>query len=127
MKPKTTRTLYWLFTVLFALMMLLDGFGGVTKQQAGQDVMKHLGYPIYVLTVFGVAKLLGALAILQNRFIVIKEWAYAGFAFNFIGAFASRFFTGDPVGETLFPLVILAFMFLPYFLWKKIQDAPNNP
>lgn len=122
MKPKTTRLFYWVLTILFALMMLFDGIGGITRQQAGQDVMKHLGYPLYVLSIFGIAKLSGAVAILQNRFQTIKEWAYAGFAFNFIGAFASRAFTGDSMGETIFPLFLLAFMFLPYFFWKKMQE-----
>ena len=56
MKPKTTKTLYWIFTILFAMFMLMDGIGGITRQQAGQDVLKHLGYPMYALTIFGFAK-----------------------------------------------------------------------
>jgi hypothetical protein len=123
MKPKTTRVLYWTLTIIFALAMFLDGIGGVTQQEAGQEVMRHLGYPLYVLIIFGVAKLLGVIAIVQTKFQAIKEWAYAGFAFNFLGAFASRAFAGDSFGETIFPLIMLAIMFLPYFLWKKYQPA----
>lgn len=99
--------------------MLMDGFGGVTRQQAGQDVLKHLGYPMYALTIFGMAKLLGVIAILQTKFYTVKEWAYAGFAFNFIGAAASRVFAGDGFGLIILPIAVLAFMFAGYFFWKK--------
>ncbi|WP_109699602.1 DoxX family protein [Chitinophaga deserti] len=123
MKPNTIKTSYWITTVIFALMALMDGIGGVTRQQAGIDVMNHLGYPVYFLSIVGVAKLLGAAAILQTRFRAIKEWAYAGFAFNFIGAFASRAFMGDPTFEVIFPIIMLAVMFVPYYFWKKYEQV----
>lgn len=118
MTAKTTKTLYWIFTILFALFMIMDGYGGITRQQAGVEVMQHLGYPIYAMSIFGIAKLLGAVAILQTKFVTIKEWAYAGFTFNFIGAMMSRGYTGDPVGWILFPLIPLAIMFASYYFWK---------
>jgi hypothetical protein len=43
MKTKTTKILYWTFTILLCLMLFADGFGGITQQQAGQDALKHLG------------------------------------------------------------------------------------
>jgi DoxX-like family len=121
LNPKTIKTIYWVLTVLFALFMLMDGFGGITRQQAGIDVMVHLGYPIYVLSIFGIAKLLGAVAILQNKFKTIKQWAYAGFTFNFIGAIMSRGFAGDGIGWILLPLIPLAIMFAAYFFWRKFE------
>jgi hypothetical protein len=48
--------------------------------------LAHLGYPSYLLAILGTAKLLGAPALLQNRFPTLREWAYAGFAFDLIGA-----------------------------------------
>jgi len=126
MKPKTVKVFYWTMTLFLAVLFLFDGIGGVTQQQAGQDVMKHLGYPMYVLIIFGVAKILGVIAILQAKFQTIKEWAYAGFAFNFIGAFASRAAVGDGIGETIFPLIMLGILFISYFLWKKYEHIKNN-
>jgi uncharacterized membrane protein len=126
MKAKTTKVLYWTFTILFALLMIFDGIGGITKQAAGVEVMNHLGYPVYSMVIFGIAKILGALAILQNKYKTIKEWAYAGFAFNFICAFASRAAVGDAVFETIFPLIIGAFLFVPYLLWKRIDRLNTN-
>ncbi|MEO6315821.1 MAG: DoxX family protein [Chitinophagaceae bacterium] len=124
MKIKTTRVVYWVITILFALLMLMDGFGGVTRQQAGVEVMQHLGYPIYALSIFGIAKILGALAIVQNKFKTIKEWAYAGFTFNFIGAMLSRAYSGDQTSWILFPLIPLAVLFLSYYFWKKYCALP---
>jgi|ERR1700754_469312 len=122
MKPKTIKITYWVLTVLFALAMLADSYGGITQQQAGKDVLQHLGYPMYALIIFGVAKLLGVVAVLQTRFNTIKEWAYAGFAFTFIGAIASRGFAGDGVSLLIPPLVMLVVMFVTYYFWKKYEQ-----
>lgn len=116
------KTWYWIATIIFALMMLMDGFGGITQQEAGKEVLKHLGYPMYLLIIVGIAKVLGAAAILQNKFYTIKEWAFAGFAINFIGAFASRAFVGDEISLLIPPFIGLAIMFIPYFLWKKLDS-----
>lgn len=99
--------------------MLMDGFGGITRAEAGKEVMVHLGYPMYILSIFGVAKILGAFAILQTKFKTIKEWAFAGFTFTFIGAFASRAFVGDGFGLLVPPIIMLVILFLVYFFWKR--------
>jgi DoxX-like family len=122
MKPKTVKFIYWTATVLFVLLMLMDGITGVSRVEAGQEAMRHLGYPIYCMTILGVAKILGAFALLQPIFRTLKEWAYAGFTINFLGAFASHFFTGDSFGMQITPLIVLVFMFLTYFLWKKKEQ-----
>lgn len=125
MKPKTIKIVYWTLTIIFSLLFLMDGFGGVTRQKEGQEVLQHLGYPIYALTIFGVAKLLGVVALVQDKYKTIKEWAFAGFTFNFIGAFMSRAFVGDGAGETIFPLIVLAVFMVLYFYWKKYQQVKN--
>lgn len=126
MKSKTIIIFYWVLTVLFALAMLGDAYGGISKQKAGQDVMRHLGYPIYIMVITGVFKLLGAIAILQNKFTTIKEWAFAGFTINFIGAFASRVFVGDDAGLLLIPIVMLMIMFILYYFWKKYKTVKTS-
>jgi hypothetical protein len=121
MKPLIIKIIYWVLTVLFGLAMLADAYGGISKQEAGQEVMRHLGYPIYIMVITGVFKLFGAIAILQNKFIIIKEWAFAGFAINFIGAFASRAFVGDGGSLLIPPVVMLLIMFILYYFWKRYQ------
>jgi len=127
MKTNKIRTFYWVSTGIFALLMLMDAIGGLMHEPTGVAIMKHLGYPEYVLTIFGVAKLLGALALLQPKFQTIKEWAFAGFAINFIGAFCSRTAVGDPIGELIPPVVMLLVMFVPYYAWKRYTAAKPSP
>ncbi|MEO6523103.1 MAG: DoxX family protein [Mucilaginibacter sp.] len=123
MSTKAIKITYWILTSIFVLAMLADSMGGLTQQQAGQDALKHLGYPMYFLIIGGVAKLLGALAILQTKFNAIKEWAYSGFVCTFIGASMSHYFVNDTIGMMIAPLIILAFTLLTYYFWKKYQSV----
>jgi hypothetical protein len=119
MTTKTKRIIYWVATILFAAFLLADGFAGVTQMQAGKDSLIQLGYPLYVLYIVGGAKLLGAIAILQTRYHTIKEWAFAGFAIDCLGAAASWYFVSGPGLFFFVSLVFLAIMFIPYYMWKK--------
>ncbi|WP_305011216.1 DoxX family protein [Hymenobacter mellowenesis] len=123
MKPRTTARLYWTLTILFCLMMLADGVAGLLHEQNGVTAMKALGYPIYIMDITGAAKILGALALLQNKYRTLKEWAFAGFAIDFIGAAASVAFAGLGVVGTLPALVMTAVLFGIYFLWKRYLSS----
>jgi len=122
MKPKTIKILYWSVTVLFCLGMLFSGISEVMQIESAKEVIVHLGYPIYVNTVIGTAKILGVIALLQWKFKTIKEWAYAGFTIDFIGAAASMYFAGDGILMALSVLPFFVVMFLSYFLWKKVEQ-----
>jgi NADH:ubiquinone oxidoreductase subunit 5 (subunit L)/multisubunit Na+/H+ antiporter MnhA subunit len=121
MKPKTIKIIYWVLTVIFVLFMAMDGGAGIAREKTGQEVMRHLGYPIYIMVITGVFKVLGAIAIAQNSLKTVKEWAFAGFFINFAGAFASRAFVGDGIDLLMFPLVILVIMFTLYYFWKRYE------
>ncbi len=71
--------------------------------------MSHLGYPEYFLPFIGVAKILGAIAILIPGYPKIKEWAYAGLFFDLIGATYSQIATDGFLPQ-------MAFMILPFTL-----------
>ncbi len=122
MKPRAAQIIYWIVTILFALMMFADGIAGILRVEGGKAALADLGYPEYALSIFGIAKILGANAILQTVFSTVKEWAYAGFAFIFIGAFASHAFVGSGIGFLIVPLVMLAVLFVSYFLSRKIES-----
>jgi uncharacterized membrane protein YphA (DoxX/SURF4 family) len=66
----------------------------------------HLGYPIYFLTILGIWKILGVVAVLIPKFPLLKEWAYAGFFFVMTGAIFSHIASGDPMKE-IFPSLLL--------------------
>ena len=122
MAPKSLRIAYWTATVVFALLLVMDGLGGITRAEAGVEALTHLGYPLYLLPAFGVAKVLAAIAILQTKFRTPKEWAFAGWAFTCVGAFVSRAVVGDTV-ELIYPVVFLALMAVPYWLWLRARQA----
>ena len=120
MSSKVIKITYWITTILFALFML---FGGITEVMQVPSAVKgvvDLGYPVYFLMILGTAKILGSVAIVQNKFKLIKEWAYAGFAIDIISASASLAYFGAGVVMSLFPLVFLAVMFVSYACWKKV-------
>ncbi len=121
---KKIKITYWIVTTLFCLFLLMDGIAGVMRVEDGQEIMRHLGYPIYIMTILGVFKILGAIGIFQNIFKTLKEWAYAGCTFHFIGAAASRAYGGDGLFLIIFPFILLSIMLLSYFLWKKIEKTP---
>ena len=118
MKPRPTARLYWSLTILFCLMMLADGIAGLMLEKNGQEAMRQLGYPMYVMTITGAAKILGALALLQTKYRTLKEWAFAGFTIDFLGAAASVVLAGMGVVAMVPALVMQAVLFGLYFLWK---------
>ncbi|HLC31276.1 MAG TPA: DoxX family protein [Candidatus Nanoarchaeia archaeon] len=121
MKPKTIKILYWIITIIFALFMLFSGISEVMQTQPAKDLLIQLGYPIYLNFILGIAKVLGVIAIVQTKFKVIKEWAYAGFTIDITGASASMALNGIGVASTLFTLVFLAPLFISYFLGKRVE------
>jgi uncharacterized membrane protein YphA (DoxX/SURF4 family) len=113
------KTVYWIFTLLFGLPLAASGIGYLLAAPPAVAGMAHLGYPFYFIRFLGVAKLLGVIAIFTGIFPRIKEWAYAGFAFNTIGAAYSHLCSGDGP-KILIPLVILSLMVVSYIYWHKL-------
>ena len=103
------KIIYWIATLWLALGMLSTGAVQLLKGKTGAggaDSITHLGYPISFLTILGVWKILGVIAILIPGFPRVKEWAYAGFFFVMTGAVYAHIAAGDPVKE-LFPALLL--------------------
>ncbi|MBP9222195.1 MAG: DoxX family protein, partial [Chitinophagales bacterium] len=84
---KRTKILYWVFTGLFGAFMLFSAIPDLlTVPDAVKMVHDDLGYPVYIIPFLGLAKILGVIAIIIPGFPRIKEWAYAGLAYDLIGA-----------------------------------------
>jgi hypothetical protein len=99
--------IYWGLTGLFCAAFTAGGLAHVTRAEQMAESMVALGFPIYVMSILGVAKLLGVVALLVPGQPFLKEWAYAGFTFDLLGATASHLFAGDPVGSVVPPIVLL--------------------
>src|SRR5262249_31305458 len=70
------------------------------------DVVTSLGYPVYVLTILGIWKVLGATVLLVPGFLRLKEWAYAGIVFELSAAAVSQAVRGH-AGDVIAPLILL--------------------
>ena len=107
---KAGKIVYWIATLWLALGMAATGLVQLSKGKAGQgglDMITHLGYPAYLLTILGVWKILGVVALLIPKFPLLKEWAYAGFFFIMTGAIFSHIAIGDTATEILPSLLLL--------------------
>ena len=105
---KRDKIIYWISTLWLALGMTSTGIVQLLKVEEEVDRMTHLGYPVYLLTILGVAKILGVVAVLIPKFPLLKEWAYAGFFFNMSGAIFSHLAAGSPLSDIFPPLLLLA-------------------
>jgi hypothetical protein len=107
MTTKTRNILYWTTTILIAFFIEGGGLAQVAHVKGTVDGFVHiLGYPAYFVTILGVWKVLGPIAILVPRFPRLKEWAYAGIFFDLTGASASSAAVGGPAFHIIVPLFL---------------------
>jgi hypothetical protein len=124
METKKRKVLYWVVTLLFLLPMAGSGvpellFG---RPDSTAATFAHLGYPLYLLRILGLAKVLGAVAIVSNRSRTLKEWAYAGYVFNLLGATASHLIVGDGLFAAA-PAIMLVLVLTSFRLWSGATVA----
>ncbi len=123
---KRTKTLYWIFTILFAGLMLFSAIpNAITNADSIKFLHDMLGYPVYFIPFIGVAKIAGSIAILIPGLNKIKEWAYAGLFFDLAGAVYSGIAVAggkvDPMMITM--LVWIVPGILSYYYWNKMMKA----
>lgn len=109
---KRNQIIYWVATGLFVFGMTASGISQILHLKEMNEIITHLGYPLYLMTLLGVWKILGVIAILVPKFKLVKEWAYAGFLFLLTGALISHLSMGDggkaifgPLFQTIFLIV----------------------
>lgn len=103
---RTKKIIYWIATIWLALGIVSTAIVQLIKMPDGVEAVTRLGYPAYLLTILGVWKILGVVAVLIPKFPRLKEWAYAGFFFAMSGAAISHIIIGDPISE-IFPSLLL--------------------
>ncbi len=123
---KKDKIIYWTATVLIFLFEgVLPAFTSQTEM--AKEGIRHLGYPEYFGTALVVFKILGALALVIPKIPArVKEWAYAGFAFDFIFATISHAAVDGITGQTFFPLIVLAILMVSYVYYHKLRAAEGS-
>jgi hypothetical protein len=119
--------LYWPATAIFCAVLTFSGVMHAIRIDWMLESMSALGYPPYFMTILGTAKLLGVAALLAPGRPLLKEWAYAGFAFNLLGATATHLSVADPLSEYAGPLVLLAIASASYLTRPASRRMPGAP
>ncbi len=112
---KVGKIIYWVSTIWLAMGMLWSGIVQLLNVKEEIDFIIKLGYPPYFLTLLGVWKIFGVIAILSPKIPLLKEWAYAGFFFAMSGAFFSHLATDSPVSDTLPSLFLLILIIISWY------------
>lgn len=129
---KRNKIIYWVATIWLASALLAGGIQQVFIQKNFVEIFNHLGYPVYLMYLLGVWKILGAIAILVPGYMLLKEWAYAGSFFVWSGALFSHIamhhtFSTMVPAITLLIMTVVSWHFRPserkIELKKKIQAA----
>ncbi|TKK68980.1 DoxX family protein [Ilyomonas limi] len=120
---KRNKIIYWVTTLWLALGMVSTGIVQIFKMEEEAEKMQNLGYPLYFLTIIGVWKMLGVIAVLSPKLPLLKEWAYAGFFFVASGAVFSHLSNGDSPEELFGPLLLLVLTVLSWYFRPANRKA----
>jgi hypothetical protein len=118
---KSTKITYWILT---SLIFIMEGIiPALTSQsELAKQGISHLQYPSYFGNALVVFKVLGALTLILPMIPKrLKEWAYAGFTFNFIFASISHGAIDGVNFQTLMPLIFLAVLWGSYACYYKLK------
>ena len=120
---KTQKIIFWTTTIII---FLFEGvMPALTSQtELAKEGIRHLGYPEYFGNALVVFKILGVLILIIPQIPKrLKEWAYAGFTFDFLFACISHWAVDGFGFQTIFPLIILAILMVSYVYYHKINSV----
>lgn len=118
---KKYKIMFWVSTLLIfvtqGVMEVFAYFDGT----AAEGVM-GLGYPAYFVGFIVVAKILGSIALVVPQIPKgVKEWAYAGFAFDFIAALISMYYVMGVSVFLAFPIIALLVLKVSHYSYHKLN------
>nr|WP_321357893.1 DoxX family protein [uncultured Draconibacterium sp.] len=118
---KTLKITYWTSTIILSLLFLMNIFMYFTRDPKIVAGIDALGYPLYLLDILGVAKIIGIIILLVPKFPRLKEWAYAGFVIDLIGAIWSHIAIGD-TSSVSFILMFVMILAVSYVTMRKLES-----
>jgi hypothetical protein len=120
--PKADTIVYWVVTALFCLLMSFTAYAELSLPQVA-DAFTHLGFPAYFRVELSWAKLLGVALMLAPVPSRLKEWAYAGFAFDVASALIAHFAVGDGPEAWGWAAATGVLWCLSYFFWRRLNTT----
>lgn len=107
---------------IFSISMIVSAIGEISLNETVVHSINIIDMPVYLLYLLGVLKIWGVMAIWFAPCNWIKEWAYAGFLFDFIGAIYSFVFLNQfPFPDIIMALIALLLCLFTYLSWKKVN------
>jgi hypothetical protein len=115
---KLKLILFWLITGFLCFELVYGALWdlNVLNKNYVSGILRHLGYPMYLGTILGAAKLIAAAILLPNGLKLAKEWAYTGTFVLFFCGFVSHLFSGDSFAQFVFALIFAIMTILSYLL-----------
>ena len=113
------KLIYWISTAMISLMMLFSSYAYLTDESM-ETAFNHIGFPDYFRVELAIAKILGVIVLLTPAMpVLLKEWAYAGFAITFISALIAHSVSGDPVSAIIAPIIALGLLLVSRVFYQK--------
>lgn len=123
---KRDKIIYWVATIWLSLGMLSTGIVQIIRMDEEVQKINELGYPAYLLTIIGIWKVLGVVAVIVPKFPLVKEWAYAGFFFLMSGAIFTHLAAGDGAVEYFGPALLLLLTIVSWFYRPAGRKVSHN-
>jgi len=118
MNDKRNKIIYWVITGLLTAFMAMTAGMYFFNNEMVSESFTRLGYPTYIIYPLATAKILGLIAIWTKKSKTLKEWAYAGFFFDFVLALSAHIMVND--GEFAPALVAIVLLLASYTYDKKV-------
>lgn len=118
---KKEKIIFWVSTtIIFLFQGVMPALTSHTEM--ARQGISQLGYPTYFGTMLAIFKVSGAIVIMFSRFPRrLKEWAYAGFTFDFLAAAISNGAVFGIGAEVVSPLIALLILAVSYVYYHKLQ------
>ena len=123
-RPKAMVIGFWVATALFVLQIGFTAYAQLSLPQVAQ-AFEHLGFPDYFRVQLSWAKLIGIALLLAPVPARVKEWAYAGFAFDIGSAVIAHLAVGDGVAAWGWAAGTGVIWALSYGFWRRLGTAPR--
>lgn len=115
---KRNKLIHWISTGLLSAMMLMSAGMYFFNYEEVAQIFTSLSFPTYIIYPLAIAKIVGIIVIWTRRSAALKEWAYAGFFFDFILAASAHFMIND--GQHWGAIIAMVVMFVSYFTYDSV-------
>lgn len=120
MENKKFKIAYWSLLVLLTAGILASAIPSVLKLPYAVDHFCNvLHLPEYLLVFTGIIKILGLVALYIPGYPKLKEWVFAGFTFDLIGAWYCNFTASGSFAAAVPIIIYIAVLATLYYIYNK--------